>query len=79
VAEYVRLKGVIADHCATFGRDPSEIMTSAHLRYDPNDPDALVSEAEAFADAGLDLGIIYLPPPHTPAVLEPIAEAVRGL
>ena len=38
VAEYVRLKGVLAEHCASFGRDPGEIMTSAHLHLDRADP-----------------------------------------
>ena len=38
-----------------------------------------VAEAEAFAEAGLDLGIVYLPPPHTPAVLEPLAKALQPL
>ncbi len=33
--------------------------------------------AAALAAEGLDLAIIYLPPPHTPAVLEPLAEALR--
>ena len=37
------------------------------------------AEAEAFAEAGLDLGIVYLPPPHTPAVLETIADVVAGI
>jgi hypothetical protein len=73
------LKGVIAEHCATFGRDPKEIMTSAHIRLDPAAPEAVVDEAAAFAAAGLDLGIIYLPPPHTPAVLEPLAERLSPL
>src|SRR2546423_10994154 len=67
VDEYTRLKGVIAEHCASFGRDPAEIMTSAHIRFDPGDPTSVVAEAEAFAEAGLDLGLVYLPPPHTPA------------
>jgi alkanesulfonate monooxygenase SsuD/methylene tetrahydromethanopterin reductase-like flavin-dependent oxidoreductase (luciferase family) len=79
VAEYVRLKGVLAEHCASFGRDPGEIMTSAHLRYDADDPEGLVTEAEAFAEAGLDLGIVYLPPPHSPADLETIADLVAGI
>jgi hypothetical protein len=39
----------------------------------------LVEEAAAYADAGLDLGIVYLPPPHNPAVLEPVAQALRPL
>src|SRR5258705_385826 len=74
--EFLRKRGVLHQHCADIGRDPSEIMTSTHLRLDPNDMDALVKETSAFADAGLDLGIVYLPPPHTPAVLEPLAAAL---
>ena len=33
--------------------------------------------AAALAAEGLDLGIVYLPPPHDPTVLEPLAEAIR--
>jgi len=54
-------------------------MTSTHLRLDPNDMDSVVSEAKAFNDAGLDLGIVYLPPPHTPSILEPLAAALAPL
>lgn len=79
VEEYVRLKGVIAEHCATFDRDPAEIMTSAHLHLNRDDPSTLRAEAEAFAAAGLDLGIVYLPPPHTPADLELVAETIAGI
>lgn len=32
-----------------------------------------------FGEAGVDLAICYLPPPHTPAVLEPLAEALSDL
>ena len=39
----------------------------------------LVDEAAAFADAGLDLGIVYLPPPHRAAVLEPLAASLSAL
>ena len=69
-------RDVLAKHCADAGRDPSDITTSTHLRLDPSDLSPLVAEAQALADAGLDLGIVYLPPPHTPAVLEPLAEAL---
>ena len=62
----------------TIGRDVSEITTSTHLRLDPSNMDSVVEEAEAFAEAGLDLGIVYLPPPHTPAVLEPLAKALAA-
>jgi F420-dependent oxidoreductase-like protein len=71
---------VLAAHCAEIGRDPAEITTSVHIRL-PKDGDVgpLVEEAAAYADAGLDLGIVYLPPPHRPEVLEPVAQALRPL
>jgi F420-dependent oxidoreductase-like protein len=73
-------KEVLAKHCADLGRDPSEITTSTHLRMtDPGDFGALVDEAAALGEAGLDLGVVYLPPPHTPAVLEPLAKALQPL
>jgi F420-dependent oxidoreductase-like protein len=70
---------VLAEHCAAIGRPVDEITTSTHLRLDPANMSATVEEAAAFADAGLDLGIVYLPPPHTPAVLEPLAAALAPL
>jgi len=70
---------VLAKHCADLGRDPSEITTSTHLRLDPADMSPLVDEAGAFADAGLDLGIVYLPPPHSPEVLEPLAASLSAV
>ena len=70
---------VLHQHCADIRRDPGEIMTSTHLRLGPDGPGALAEQAAIFAEAGLDLGIVYLPPPHTPSVLEPVAEALRPL
>jgi len=65
--------------CERIGRDPAEIMTSTHLLADVNDPGAAVAQAEAYAEAGLDMGIVYLPPPHSPAVLEAHAVALQHL
>ncbi|HEV7886154.1 MAG TPA: LLM class F420-dependent oxidoreductase [Acidimicrobiales bacterium] len=79
-AEFVRKREILAGHCADIGRDVSEIMTSTHMRPGPDgDLGPLVEQAEAFADAGLDLGIVYLAPPHRPDVLEPIAKALAHL
>src|ERR1019366_1441890 len=39
----------------------------------------LTQQASACGEAGLDLGIVYLPVPHTPSVLEPIARALAPL
>jgi F420-dependent oxidoreductase-like protein len=73
-------RAVLEEHCAQIGRDPSEIMISTHLRI-PEDGGlpALVDEAAALGEAGLDLGIVYLNPPHSPKVLEPLAEALEKL
>ena len=80
VAEWARKRDVLHRHCEEIGRDPAGIMTSTHLRLGADgDTAPLVELAAAYADAGLDLGIVYLPPPHRPDVLEPIAEALRDL
>ena len=76
VDEFLRKRDVLHQHCADIGRDPAEIMTSTHLRLDPKNMEDLVADTKGFADAGLDLGIVYLPPPHTPAILEPLADAL---
>ena len=80
VATFARKRGVLYRHCADLGRDPSEVLVSMHLHLPPDgDVAPLVKQAEEFADAGLELGIVYLPPPHTPAVLEPVAAALEHL
>ena len=73
-------RDVLYEHCAAIGRDPAEIITSTHLRVSPEgDVGALVEDAARWADAGMDLGIVYLPPPHRASVLEPVAQALRPL
>ena len=78
--EFARKLDVLRQRCEEVGRDPSEIMTSTHLRLPPDgDPAPVIEAAHSFAEVGLDLGIVYLPPPHDPAVLEPLAEALAPL
>jgi hypothetical protein len=68
---------VLAGHCADIGRDPKEITLSAHVRLDPQrNYGKVVEEAAALGKEGLDLAIIYLPPPYDPAVLEPLAHEI---
>ena len=77
-AEFARKRDVLEAHCADIGRDPAEIMTSSHVRLPPDlDYQKALDDAAALGAEGLDLAIIYLPPPHKPAVLEPLAEAIR--
>ncbi|MGW4061504.1 LLM class F420-dependent oxidoreductase [Amycolatopsis sp. NPDC004747] len=78
--EFARKRDVLHRHCADIGRDPAEITLSSHVRLGPDlDYAKVAAEAEALGEAGLDLAIVYLPPPHTPAVLEPLAKALEPL
>jgi F420-dependent oxidoreductase-like protein len=80
VEEFAQKRDVLHEHCRAFGRDPAEIQTSTHLRLpEDGDPGPLLEQTAAYAEAGLDLGIVYLPPPHTPKVLGPVAEALLQL
>ncbi len=38
----------------------------------------VVEDAAAFGKEGLDLAIIYLPSPHDPAILEPLADEITA-
>jgi F420-dependent oxidoreductase-like protein len=64
--------------CKDIGRDPSEIEVSQHVPYDPDgDTAAFVEDLAEREAAGLDLVIFYLPPPHDPSILGPLAEVLR--
>jgi alkanesulfonate monooxygenase SsuD/methylene tetrahydromethanopterin reductase-like flavin-dependent oxidoreductase (luciferase family) len=79
VEDWSASRDVLRAECERIGRDPAEITTSIHLMADPQDPARVADQAAAFAAAGLDLAIVYVPPPHTPAVLEAHAEVLAPL
>jgi F420-dependent oxidoreductase-like protein len=71
---------ILDGHCADIGRDRSEILISTQVRFDPTESlDKAVEEWGALADVGVELGVIYLPTPHDPALLSPLAEAIAPL
>jgi F420-dependent oxidoreductase-like protein len=72
-------RDLLWSECERIGRDPSEITTSIHLMADVADPGRTAEQAAAFAEAGLDLGIVYIAPPHTPEALEIMAVALSPL
>jgi alkanesulfonate monooxygenase SsuD/methylene tetrahydromethanopterin reductase-like flavin-dependent oxidoreductase (luciferase family) len=77
--EFARKRDVLAAHCADIGRDPKEITLSAHVRLgEDRDYGKVVEEAAALGKEGLDLAIIYLPPPYDPGVLEPLADEIQA-
>jgi F420-dependent oxidoreductase-like protein len=80
VADFQRKRAVLGEHCKAIGRDLSTITTSTHLRYDPNqDIKVFVEDVMAWDQGGLDLGIVYLPPPHRPEVVDAVANALEAI
>ncbi|HEU5271399.1 MAG TPA: LLM class F420-dependent oxidoreductase [Jatrophihabitans sp.] len=79
-ADFIRKRDVLHAHCAEIGRDPAEIMLSSHVALGPDgEVGPALETASALAEHGLDLAIIQLRPPHSPAVLGPLAEALSQL
>src|SRR5687768_3782583 len=77
---FTQKRDVLHAHCADLGRDPAEITTSTQLRLaTADDAPAVAEQAAAFRDVGCDLIVVTLQPPHTAAVLEPLAEALQPL
>lgn len=78
--EFAHKRDVLHQHCADIGRDPTEITLSSHVWLgEDGDVKRVAEKAAALGEQGLDLAIVYLPPPHTPMVLEPLAEALAPL
>jgi F420-dependent oxidoreductase-like protein len=70
---------VLHAHCADIGRDAGQITASVQVRLGEGGADAVAAEADAYREVGCDLVVVTLAPPHTPAVLEPLADALTPL
>lgn len=71
-------KDVLHRHCADLGRDPGEILTSTHVRYEPPaGPQALVDTCGRL-EGIVDMAVVYVPPPHDAATVAAIAEAITA-
>ena len=77
--QFGRARDVLHQHCAEVGRDPAEILLSSQVRFTGDPHLTAAAAAAAFGEAGAQLAIVYLSPPHSPAVLEPLAAALAGL
>ncbi|MHA7664122.1 hypothetical protein [Mycolicibacterium sp. HS_4_1] len=79
VTEFARKRDVLAAHCADIARNAREFTLCAHLRLESDrNYGQIVEQAAALEPEGLDLAVIYLDPPHDPAILEPLAEAIQA-
>ncbi len=78
--EFAHKRDVLFAHCANIGRDPREIMLSSHIRLgEQGEIGPAVESIAALGAEGLDLAVVYLRPPLSPAVLEPLARALEPL
>jgi F420-dependent oxidoreductase-like protein len=78
VEQFTRAREVLYQHCADVGRDPSEILLSSHVPY-AGDVGETAATAAALSQAGVELAIVTMRPPHTAAALEPLASALVEL
>lgn len=79
-SEFAHKRDVLYAHCEKVGRDPKEITLSAHVRPGPDDDlGPVVEQIEALGAEGLDLAIVVLRVPHTPAILAPLAERLAQI
>jgi F420-dependent oxidoreductase-like protein len=76
--QFRHARDVLFQHCADIGRDPAEILLSSHVQY-TGDPAETADTAAALGEAGVELGIVTMRPPHTAAVLEPLAARLGEL
>lgn len=81
-AEFARKREILHARCADIGRDPSEVLASAHvwLKSGSNqDISRLADEIAAFQEVGLDAAVIYLPPVLDPRILAPLADQLADI
>jgi F420-dependent oxidoreductase-like protein len=76
--QFSHAREVLHQHCADIGRNPAEILLSSHVRF-TGDPAETAATAAELGAVGVELAIVYLPPPHTAAVLEPLASALSDV
>jgi F420-dependent oxidoreductase-like protein len=78
--DWLALKEVLAEHCATAGRDIGEITCSVNVRVDADaDLEPVLASVTAYRDAGADLAVVGLPLHAKPESLAPLAEALASL
>jgi F420-dependent oxidoreductase-like protein len=65
---------VLKGHCADVGRDPSDIMTSIMVPFDPTDIGTAEERLRSVRDMGVDCAIFNLPSPHDPDNVDRVAE-----
>ncbi len=80
VAKFAEVKARLVECCNEIGRDPAEITTSTHVIYQADDPIGnVITQAEQYKEAGLDLAILYPFSDIDPASVHEMADALEEL
>jgi len=75
VDDFRMRRDVFLGHLREAGRSREDVTISTLILYN-GDLTAMVDQAAAFADAGIDLGIVSIPKSDDPSIVETIAEAL---
>jgi F420-dependent oxidoreductase-like protein len=71
-------QAVLHERCAEIGRDPAEITCSVNVRTSGADSlGAVAEQAAAYAEAGVDMVVVYVTPPHDARLVEPLAKELE--
>src|SRR5690349_5299975 len=76
VETFTHKVGVLREHCAAVGRDPSEIELSVQVLVNYDDLDATVQAVQGYVDAGATHLILNMRYPYPQGIVERLAEEV---
>jgi F420-dependent oxidoreductase-like protein len=76
VETFERKAGILREHCAAIGRDPSEIKLSVQVVVDFDDPAATAQAVQRFVDAGATHLVLNIRPPYAEGMARRAAEEV---
>ena len=76
VEEFERKIGILREHCAAVGRDPSGITLSIQVVVDFNDPAATAQSVQRFVDAGATHLVLNIRPPYAEGMATRVAEDI---
>ena len=78
-AQWQEKNEVLLGHCADIGRDPSEIMRTAHIGWEAGaDPSWLADQAAHLVDVGVDQVIFSMRGPYRASEVAPLGAAIEA-
>jgi F420-dependent oxidoreductase-like protein len=76
IEDFTRKVGILNEHCAAVGRDPSEIALSHQYYFDLDNPAASIDSIKRFIDAGVTHYVLNIRPPFTDRAVSRLADEI---